>query len=85
MFKVGDEAWMLESGRYPRPVKIQKINGDRCVIRFTDRDTVSGTLIRMNRLYATKEEAQANALPKPQDTSRGYRDAHNTGRHYYED
>lgn len=85
-YKTGDEAWILESGRYPRPVRIQKINGAMCIIRFTDRMNISGTMIRMNRLYATKEEAQANAAPKPEEkncvraTENDYR-----GKHYYED
>ena len=87
IFRIGDEAWILEAQRYPRPVRIRGIRGEMCLLQFTDRGyNVSGTMIRMSRLFATREEALANALPKPEDRSRGYADVHAVGgKHYWED
>ena len=87
MFRIGDEAWIVEAQRYPRPVRIRGIRGEMCLLQFTDRGyNVSGTMIRMSRLFATREEALANALPKPEDRSRGYADVHAVGgKHYWED
>lgn len=85
-FTIGDEAWILEAGRYPRPVLVQKIAGSMCRVRFTDRNVISGAMIRLNRLYPSREEALACALPQPEDRSNGYyTDKGFSGKQYYED
>ena len=42
--------------RWLRKAKVLRVDGDNCVIRFTDN---GGIRTRMNKLYATEKEAQA--------------------------
>ena len=56
-FLVGDTVYFAESMRWLREAKVLRVDGDNCVIRFTDNG--GGIRTRMNRLYATEKEAQA--------------------------
>ena len=56
-FLAGDTVYFAESMRWLREAKVLRVDGDNCVIRFTDNG--GGIRTRMNRLYATEKEAQA--------------------------
>ena len=56
-FLVGDTVYFAESMRWLREAKVLRVDGDNCVIRFTDNG--GGIRTRMNKLYATEKEAQA--------------------------
>ena len=61
-FLVGDTVYFAESMRWLREAKVLRVDGDNCVIRFTDNG--GGIRTRINKLYATEKEAQAAmALP----------------------
>ena len=57
-FAQGDTAFFVESNWRIREVRILSISGEFATIRFADGE--SGTRLRLNRLYKTKEEAAAN-------------------------
>ena len=61
-YNVNDTAFLLESNRFIREIKIVKYSGGLYTIRFTNGD--GGIKVRESRLFATKEEAKA-AIPKP--------------------
>ena len=56
-FLVGDTVYFAESMRWLREAKVLRVDGDNCVIRFTDNG--GGIRTRLNKLYATEKEAQA--------------------------
>ena len=56
-FKPGDAAYFIESGRIVRSVKIIRLTSDSCITKFTDGSD-GGIRIRLNRLFATYEEAE---------------------------
>ncbi len=70
-FKIGSKAFMVESNRIVREVTIVKRNGDFYIVRFGNS---GGIQVRISRLFATKEEAEAT-LPKSEITQKrtGYR------------
>ena len=57
----GDKAYIVESNRFIREVKVLKITGDFATLRFMDSD--GGIKLRESRLLPTKEDAEAS-LPK---------------------
>lgn len=66
-YKAGDTAYIVESNRLVREVKIVNFSAGFYLIRFADNG--GGIKVRENRLYATKEEAEATIKipeePKP--------------------
>lgn len=66
-YKAGDTAYIVESNRFVREVKIVNFSAGFYFIRFADSG--GGIKVRENRLYATKEEAEATIKipeePKP--------------------
>ena len=63
-FKIGSKAFMVESNRIVSEVTIVKRNGDFYIVRF---ENSGGIQVRISRLFATKEEAEAT-LPKSEIT-----------------
>ncbi len=55
-YKAGDIAYIVESKRFIREVKILKFSGDLYTLQFTDSG--GGIKLRENRLFRTKEEAE---------------------------
>ena len=60
-YNPGDTAFIVESSRFIREVKVLKIVGGFVTLRFVDRD--GGIKLRESRLFPTKEAAEAS-LPK---------------------
>ena len=60
-YNPGDIAFIVESSRFIREVKVLKIAGGFATLRFTDSD--GGIKLRESRLFPTKEAAEAS-LPK---------------------
>ena len=60
-YSPGDTAYIVESSRFIREVKVLKIAGGFATLRFTDSD--GGIKLRESRLFPTKEAAEAS-LPK---------------------
>ena len=56
--KTGDTAYIVESNRYIREVKIIRINGDMFLVRFTYNG--GGIQVRKNRLFPSADEAEAS-------------------------
>lgn len=56
-YNPGDTAFIIESSRFIREVRIVKFSGGLYTIRFTDSN--GGIKVRENRLYPTKGEAEA--------------------------
>lgn len=67
-FSPGDTAFLVESNRIIREVKVLKVGGGFYTIRFTDSD--GGIKVKEHRLFATREDAEAS-LPK-KETKRSY-------------
>ena len=61
-YSPGDTAFLIESGRFIREVKIIKQSGDFCTLRFIDSN--GGIKVRESRLYPTKEAAEASLPSK---------------------
>ena len=61
-YSPGDTAFILESGRFIREVKIIKQAGDFCTLRFTDSS--GGIKVRESRVFPTKEAAEASMPDK---------------------
>ena len=61
-YSPGDTAFLIESGRFIREVKIIKQTGDFCTLRFTDSS--GGIKVRETRLFPTKEAAEASLSAK---------------------
>ena len=53
----GDTAYIVESGLFVREVEVLKVAGGFATLRFKDGD--GGVRLRENRLFLTKEEAEA--------------------------
>ena len=60
-YSPGDTAFIVESSRVIREVKVLKIAGGFATLRFADSD--GGIKLRESRLFPTKEAAEAS-LPK---------------------
>lgn len=60
-YNPGDTAFIVESSRFIREVKILKIAGGFATLRFSDSD--GGIKLRESRLFPNKEAAEAS-LPK---------------------
>ena len=60
-YSPGDKAFIVESSRFIREVKVLKIAGGFATLRFADSD--GGIKLRESRLFPTKEAAEAS-LPK---------------------
>ena len=60
-FNPGDTAFLVESNRIIRKVKILKLGGGCYTISFADSD--GGIKVKEHWLFATKEEAE-KSLPK---------------------
>lgn len=64
-YNPGDAAFIVESSRFIREVKVVKFAGGLYTIKFTD--SKGGIKVRENRLFSTKEDAEATIQkPKPQ-------------------
>lgn len=64
-FEKNDTAFLIESNRFIREVKIIKYDAELYLVRFVD--STGGIKVRENRLYASEEEAKA-MLPKPKES-----------------
>ena len=60
-YNPGDTAFIVESSRFIREVRILKIAGGFATLRFADSD--GGIKLRESRLFSTKEAAEYS-LPK---------------------
>lgn len=61
-----DTAYLVESKRIIRKVKILKFSGDFYTVQFIDSG--GGIRVRESRLFATEDEAKAT-IPKPKPIS----------------
>lgn len=61
-YNVDDIAFLIESNRFIRKVKILRFSGGLYTIQFVNGG--GGMKVRESRLFASKEEAEA-AIPKP--------------------
>ena len=59
----GDQAFIVESTRFIRAVRIVKFSGGFYTVRFIERN--GGMNVRPSRLFPTKEAAEAS-IPKNQ-------------------
>jgi hypothetical protein len=69
MIKVHDKAYLIESNMKVREVWVSSVSGGLYLVRFIDSD--GAIRVRENRLYATKEEAEA-ALPKKPEVKKHF-------------
>ncbi len=60
-YNPGKTAYIVESNRIIREVKVLKVAGGFATLRFMDSD--GGIKLRESRLFPTKEDAEAS-LPK---------------------
>ena len=60
-YNPGDTAYIVESNRIIREVKVLKVTGGFVTLRFMDSD--GGIKLRESRLFPTKEDAEAS-FPK---------------------
>ena len=58
----GEIAYIVESARWIREVKIIKVSGDLYTLRFTDAQ--GGVKLRESRLFKTRKEAEASTKTK---------------------
>ena len=56
-YNPGDTAYIIESGLFVREVEIVKAAGGFATLRFLDGE--GGIRLRENRLYPTREDAEA--------------------------
>ena len=61
--KVGDMAYIIESNRIIREVRIVRCSGGIFLVKFPD--TGGGIQVKRHRLFATREEAE-NSITKPE-------------------
>lgn len=61
--RVGDTAYIVESNRIIREVKIIRCSGGIFLVKFPD--TEGGIQVKRHRLFATREEAK-NGIVKPE-------------------
>lgn len=64
-YNPGDTAYIVESNRFIREVKVLKVAGGFATLCFMDRN--GGIRLRESRLFPTKEDAEASI---PKKTSR---------------
>ena len=57
-FKPGSTAYIVESNRFIREVEVKSFSGGLYLLIF--KDTGGGVKLRENRLFATKEGAEAS-------------------------
>ena len=57
-YSPSDMAFLIESNRFIREVKILKFGGGLYTVRFTDSG--GGIKVRENQLFATKEDAETS-------------------------
>ena len=57
-FSVGQTIYFIENNSCVRPAIIISRGSGLYTIKFTDTSTVSGTRVRKNRLFVSKEEAE---------------------------
>ncbi|MCD7724253.1 MAG: hypothetical protein LUI12_01650 [Clostridiales bacterium] len=57
-YSPGDTAFLVGSNRFIQEVKILKFGGGLYTVRFADSG--GGIKVRENRLFATKEDAEAS-------------------------
>ncbi len=57
-FKPGSNAYIVESNRFIREVEVKSFSGGLYLLIF--KDTGGGVKLRENRLFATKEGAEAS-------------------------
>ncbi len=57
-FKPGSTAYILESNRFIREVEVKSFSGGMYLLVF--KDTGGGVRLRENRLFTTKEAAEAS-------------------------
>ncbi len=55
-YNPGDTAYIVESNRFLREVKVLKVTGGFATLRFMDSD--GGIKLRESRLFPTKEDAE---------------------------
>lgn len=61
-FNPGDTAFLVESNRIIREVRVLKFGGGFYTIRFADSD--GGIKVKEHRLFSTKEETEESLLRK---------------------
>ena len=61
-YQVGDIAYIVESNRFIREVKITKYIAGSYIIKFVDSG--GGIRVHESRLFPTEEEARNNIRPK---------------------
>ena len=61
-YSPGDTAYIIESGLFVRKVEIVKAAGGFATLRFLDGK--GGIRLRENRLYPTREDAEAHISQK---------------------
>ena len=69
MFKAGDTAYIVESNRFIREVKIKSCAGGMYLIKFEDG---GGIKVKEHRLFATKEDAEASIPKQPKKPKSPY-------------
>lgn len=65
--KAGDIAYLVESNRFVREVKIIRYSGGLYLVRFTDSG--GGIQVRENRLFPTQELAE-NSIKRTNTTEK---------------
>lgn len=69
--RVGDTAYIVESNRIIREVKIVRCSGGIFLVKFPD--TGGGIQVKRHRLFATREEAESSiAKPKEKKKPKPY-------------
>ncbi len=66
--KVGDTAYIVESNRNVREVKVIRSSGGMFLIKFSD--TGGGIQVKSHRLFSTKEEAEQSIRGKQPEKKR---------------
>lgn len=69
MIKLGETAYIIESNIKVREVWVVSVSGGFYLVRFMD--TGGAIRVRGNRLFASKEEAEA-ALPQKPEVKKRY-------------
>ena len=67
-YKPGDTAYIVHSALFVREVRVLRVSGDMCTLRFTDSE--GGVRLRASRLHRTKEEAEAAMEKKKEALSK---------------
>ena len=67
--KVGDKAYIIESGRNIREVELVGVAGDGFIVRF--KDTGGGICVNRSRLFKLGEDVKKDEVPFK--AQKGYR------------